>query len=1067
MSSPAPVPSKAAIHALRGLLFGTSCSLVLLAEERRQRIKLARTAVENGRRLKSLKRYSSSGVAALEALQEEVATDPNFISWSARSRRHASFHERGRLAFDSSHLENNVASDVAPDARRPTRATSERNASSNSSEAVAPPERRGLSASDAAKHYSNDPSWSRFPPPGSAIQVVPSARVALRSAEGRANTANRNAIAIAVESFSRDYPHVIRELGGLQETQLGPTSQQLNQHTPLAALNLIHRAYNSIAKSDELPDWMSDLSSLLATACQQEGSFEVAGQILEVVVNHRPINESNVLANRLPEVINSLISEENLRGLEVKKVSGRLHPAARLFNADVELWPPEQSMLRTEYVRVGKRLIRRALEADCSIDVVQVFHRVCALNQDKLGTTVWFMLQLAEFQQHILAIDTFIGTFANFDQTSEYSKRVCADVVKSVIVSRGYECREVLQKINQLRERDCWDLPRMWLRDLLWTYWNSTCNFAATLRIFNDAVENNFYGIENTYDIRSRMMRICLEANQVDKAQRHFEKFLSSYPKAREDVEILGEFALQKANQGDWAGVRTDFEAMKPMQSLSIHNREHFKRIFVATLEVYAKTHTWGEVESFLETYIMGLGLSLDRHLVTFVADRHAKCRDTKALGQWLRFCKDAGYATDGGFWTAMFASCKKDWKYDNQQIMDLYRDMKLAEIHGAFPDIDDCIKDLTTTNTNDRLKRVRVTSYMVSPANEAAAFDRMKLEAQLGNWKRVLAVYKRAVHNGMGYTSRCLKLAVQAVVHFEGSKSRQARQLLSKAQSEGCNISEAMYPFVLTQLDEIEKSHKQTASDREDGRGRPYAHIKAVFDDLRGRRLHIDDFLFHRAARVCLALRNYREMITFCIVAAELNGRNDLCYSVYNFTNLLTAYILRHEYDKVRWLLVELKNREYRTSKACRRVLHWALNYLKRSSQAAKSEEYKQSDLEMMALIHETRTAVCDDNRNQKIEAREVLLNVLTSGSSNPSHSGKAVKHGPAAFGEEETWDMMSEEDGDDDLPPAPARPARRSGMGTAKKNNVSKDANESGRRWRESQQAKGAWSWSSTTVR
>ncbi|EFQ27686.1 uncharacterized protein GLRG_02830 [Colletotrichum graminicola M1.001] len=82
MSSPTPVPSKAAIHALRGLLFGTSCSLVLLAEERRQRIKLARSAVENGRRLKSIKRYSSSGVAALEVLQEEAATDPNFIGCS-------------------------------------------------------------------------------------------------------------------------------------------------------------------------------------------------------------------------------------------------------------------------------------------------------------------------------------------------------------------------------------------------------------------------------------------------------------------------------------------------------------------------------------------------------------------------------------------------------------------------------------------------------------------------------------------------------------------------------------------------------------------------------------------------------------------------------------------------------------------------------------------------------------------------------------------------------------------------------------------------------------------------
>lgn len=51
MASPNPVPSRAALHALRGVILTTSCSVVLLAEERQRRLKIARTAIENARML--------------------------------------------------------------------------------------------------------------------------------------------------------------------------------------------------------------------------------------------------------------------------------------------------------------------------------------------------------------------------------------------------------------------------------------------------------------------------------------------------------------------------------------------------------------------------------------------------------------------------------------------------------------------------------------------------------------------------------------------------------------------------------------------------------------------------------------------------------------------------------------------------------------------------------------------------------------------------------------------------------------------------------------------------------
>lgn len=82
MTPPKPVPSRAAIHALRGLVFTTSCSVAILAEERRRRLKTVRAAAENARKIHAAKAHRGAaavdGLAAWEAKvlhrQDEVST---------------------------------------------------------------------------------------------------------------------------------------------------------------------------------------------------------------------------------------------------------------------------------------------------------------------------------------------------------------------------------------------------------------------------------------------------------------------------------------------------------------------------------------------------------------------------------------------------------------------------------------------------------------------------------------------------------------------------------------------------------------------------------------------------------------------------------------------------------------------------------------------------------------------------------------------------------------------------------------------------------------------------------
>ncbi|CEJ88031.1 hypothetical protein VHEMI04588 [[Torrubiella] hemipterigena] len=73
MAPPKPIPSKLVINTLRGVVFTTSCSVILLAEERRRRIKIARAAVENARKLHTAKVNRGA-----------IALGDGYVGWDGR-----------------------------------------------------------------------------------------------------------------------------------------------------------------------------------------------------------------------------------------------------------------------------------------------------------------------------------------------------------------------------------------------------------------------------------------------------------------------------------------------------------------------------------------------------------------------------------------------------------------------------------------------------------------------------------------------------------------------------------------------------------------------------------------------------------------------------------------------------------------------------------------------------------------------------------------------------------------------------------------------------------------------
>ncbi|KAK3177315.1 hypothetical protein K4F52_009881 [Lecanicillium sp. MT-2017a] len=99
MASTNSVPTKAAMHAIRGLLFTTSCSVVLLAEERRRRIKIARNALENARKIHTAKSHRSAvalGGEAIGSWEYRLNEDQEIVKIPHRRRRQSIGHAEGR-----------------------------------------------------------------------------------------------------------------------------------------------------------------------------------------------------------------------------------------------------------------------------------------------------------------------------------------------------------------------------------------------------------------------------------------------------------------------------------------------------------------------------------------------------------------------------------------------------------------------------------------------------------------------------------------------------------------------------------------------------------------------------------------------------------------------------------------------------------------------------------------------------------------------------------------------------------------------------------------------------------
>lgn len=902
MSSQLPVPSKAALTALRGLVVGTSCTLVLVTEDRRRRINAARSAISNAEKIKSARQYNSAGAAFALAGPDEDLSDAGLIRWKNHDGSEVSTHRR------TSWME------ISPEAflaeSRPVRPSkTEKQEEAPKPRTIEP----DVKSSTLAARERSLPVPIKTP---SFISPITrnEYQVSSRNVESKARNVDQKRPTTTFE----DSISILLDENSLVDPD--------GADEVIAAL-LSRLAFNQIPQDEK--GEVIQLAAKLVCRCHDAGLFLQSQKVLAAVIQHGPLLEESYHAfNPLDVVRSTLEFSESIR------TSDRQGSLEGLRNAIAMFLPKfiAKPHLHARHVMdLGKRLIQSALDLKDVRLVDPIFWRVTSYFDNPVNFTRWFISTLHKSGHHKRAIKFFLLCFSKM-QPDYTSFAVVGDmVVESVSAAHGFKAGEVLIKLLHSRPAKFSVLKVRWVTNLMYCQWQRQKSYDEITLLFRQlAAEDGGSQPTVTFlDALYRVMiQISIEAGEEGMAESYFEELVTKDESARTNPRLLGLLALQKARNGDWAGVRRDFEAMSSMDGSD--------RTFVPILKEYARTHPAEDTEKFMKTFLDELHVPLSPFMVTLIAKEHGSARDVQSFINWIDYCTKANISADAALSHAILVNCRQ-WGTGFDGLQDIY-----SRLQKLNPNVGDEFTDrlmLRASYSGVKMKyggstpQRRVRALNIKPdvrmangrtADQGSVYIAMKQAWVHGNPRAAGEIFSRAMRRGMPYCERCFKLAVQSSVSAGKGNIHSALDLLLKYQRAGHEISIAVLPVFDSQLSKIKVQPSRRVLMGEIGR---------VLEQFQAKGISLTDAALTRAAMVCLQAKDYTGAISLGLAALR-EGGEIYPYHPDNFFVLLSAYAGIANANGVEWAIQGALNSQFGHSRSCMRTLKTARAQLMSTTQ-------------------------------------------------------------------------------------------------------------------------------------
>ncbi|KAF3005438.1 hypothetical protein E8E14_003963 [Neopestalotiopsis sp. 37M] len=963
MTPPVPVPSKAAIHALRGLALGSSCALGLIVEDRRRRISTLKTAVDNNKKIRTSRQYHGAAEALRHVAEDAVVLSAEDIHW----------HYDAGISSSSERGQGRLTTEGRSPSRNETGA-----------KIIAKEEQIARSEHHAKRSIPVKGPKSRIQPSektGSRVHTLRSSVDLTGPVDsgGWAKAAKQPKTSSTDEKIAEilDLP-VSRIKTRLQEPGMLDTYKTA----------FITSTQRRIAFKQTLDERWLNVSEALCTYCQENELWLSAQEILDAVVGPGKVDEARFYAHAPFPVIDSLLRDLEADGDAIVK---KLHLASRIFLANFE---NEPKLHGDEISKLGQTLIARLVQYNQLKQVHQVYWRVLKQLEHTQEFTAWFIENLSRYGDHKSVIKYFRLNFCKAAEKPTLFESTVIHVLGSVEAMRGAQAEQVARALAQCSTNGL--TPKAeWLQRLLQSHWNRYQDLQKTREFFDELVDLGLLSkLKYPEGVYQMMVKFSVLGGDSQTASHYRQETVRLAPHMQNDVLLNGYTTLMKAKHGHWDDVYRDYSEMR---QYARSQPAAYSQGFVAILKVFLESHTVAQTEEFIRTYVKEMDVCLHRYVVTLMANKYAEVHDSEGLLTWLRYCRSQGLALDAAFTNAILRNLRLKWKFPFRELQKLYnaiRRLDLAMADGVTTRIMHSAAveegNYAGINIKHRLRTLGASPsrlpHIFKSANERDVLHAMTEELLRGNAVRAVVIYKRALRFGMPWCPKCFRVAVKASLQRKGDNFGITTKLISETYAEGHDITEAASILIKAQIQQFRGPFEQVMSNLQS--------LIARFESLG---LTIESSVMTHAAIMSTKFKQHARAVDLCKLAMEQSGATNPCFSRQSMRALLSAYWQTLNPVGLRWVVESLPSSPYAADKQAFALLKSTKRHMLKwnsSSRVDEILEILQTGIDKVRQQRKAEIEVGSTMYNETLRIMSDAAGNIELGQRDHNHRGPQINH-------------------------------------------------------------------------
>ncbi|KAJ3579410.1 hypothetical protein NPX13_g1151 [Xylaria arbuscula] len=832
MSPPLPLPSKAAVRALRSLALGTSCAIGAIVEDRRRRISTLKTAVANKEKLKSSRHYHQHSleqlVPSVWSLDDAALVGPE----DCRLRRN--------------HIvEKPASNDTAP----------------------------GNTEIQATIQDDHTRSLAQLPPPSTS--PPPQFINQLQSSQ------DQHRYSVTYESTSdglisntvkppKTGP-AVRPLLSIKKLLSSPNSEKLDR-----AVALFLSRYPTFASSPQGDKWLA-LSLRLSQECESRGQWSNISHLLAHVIKFGALTEAQYFTYNPGSTIEFLLRRSDP---EVSCSEKSVDAAARIYLVELEDRKERQD---PDMERSGWLLLNELLTLRHFTLALRVYWRILSWSQCPEDCASSAIRTFHEHSDHKTVVKIFLLHYCRLTPAAESFNQTMDCVIKSVEALAGLNADSVLNAITEMKCPRFGKMQTRWIMQLLRAYWARNKNISKTQEIFENAVHLGLLNKVNAPEAVYRsMIEIAVKAGDADMADWYADKVIHDYPNMKDEVAL--KIVELKATAGDWNGVLSTFSEV---QTSALTEATTGDIAFTAVLKVFAESHSANATRDFVMLF-QEIGVRFHSHTVTLVAKKYGQARDMEGLVAWLELCSQQGFALHPGFCNSVLHSCRAEWEMSFPELRVVYAKFKALNPYCS-DEVTRRIMSQAAHRTGHGLANVRpgklITvnrlAYLGRWTKQRDVLEVMNQELMNGKPATAVNVYRRARRYGMPFSSHCLRLAVLAALRAKQFGSSAALSMIRDAKALGHQVEPAVAIFLTHQIDAFVGSVDDVM-----------IHMRNLISRFESWQVSISPAVLTYMATTCVKIGDYEKAIALCCLARDRSGSPHLCFSRQGFKALASAYL-------------------------------------------------------------------------------------------------------------------------------------------------------------------------------